>query len=151
MPTYLLLLDVAYNANPLFSGDRYWVYNANHLSAGFPSEGRPLTDFSIPADVPRIDAAFIWGYNKRTYLVSGDMYWKMNENNTFVEYDYPRDMRTWKNVPVPLDAAFNDYHGEFIHLVPVWQTCSKYVTSLVLLHQYLSHEFVRRDLSLFLD
>ncbi|XP_059173440.1 matrix metalloproteinase-2-like isoform X2 [Physella acuta] len=94
-----------------FSGDRYWVYNANHLSAGFPAEGRPLTDFSIPADVPRIDAAFIWGYNKRTYLVSGDMYWKMNENNTFVEYDYPRDMRTWKNVPVPLDAAFNDYHG----------------------------------------
>ncbi|CAG5121963.1 unnamed protein product, partial [Candidula unifasciata] len=91
-----------------FSGDRYWVFNANHLYNQFPSEGRPITEFNIPADVKKIDAAFVWGYNKRTYLVSGDMYWKMNENNTFVEYDYPRDMGTWKGVPVPLDAAFKD-------------------------------------------
>ncbi|KAH9503874.1 Matrix metalloproteinase-14 [Bulinus truncatus] len=95
-----------------FSGDRYWVFNGNHRMSNFPVEGRPLTEFSIPADVKKIDAAFVWGYNMRTYLVSGDMYWKMNENNSFVEYDYPRDMRTWKGVPVPVDAAFKDLEGK---------------------------------------
>ncbi|XP_055861397.1 matrix metalloproteinase-2-like isoform X2 [Biomphalaria glabrata] len=95
-----------------FSGDRYWVFNGNHRTNNFPQEGRPLTEFNIPADVKNIDAAFVWGYNMRTYLVSGDMYWKMNDNNTFVEYDYPRDMRTWKGVPVPVDAAFKDLDGK---------------------------------------
>lgn len=91
-----------------FSGPRYWVFNSNSIAQGTSSEGRPITDFNIPDDVKKIDAAFVWGYNQRTYLVSGDMYWKMDERNRFVEYDYPRDMGTWRGVPVPLDAAFQD-------------------------------------------
>ncbi|XP_005107864.2 uncharacterized protein LOC101848145 [Aplysia californica] len=106
-----------------FSGDRFWVFNANHLLSRFPVEGRPITEFNIPADVKKIDAAFQWSYNKRTYLVSGDMYWKMDENNSFVEYDYPRDMGTWKGVPVPVDAAFMDQSGTtiFFQGLDYWQ------------------------------
>ncbi|GFO32799.1 matrix metalloproteinase [Plakobranchus ocellatus] len=96
----------------MFSGNRYWMYNANYLTKDSPPEGRPITDFNIPDDVKKIDAAFVWGYNMRTYLVSGDMYWKMDERNSFVEYDYPRDMGTWKGVPVPLDAAYRDFSGK---------------------------------------
>lgn len=95
-----------------FAGDRYWVYNANQLITGFPSEGRPITEFGIPADVKHIDTVFTWGFNKRTYLVSGDMYWKLDENNTYVEYDYPRDMSIWRGVPVPLNAAFKYWDGK---------------------------------------
>lgn len=106
------------------------MFNANHLVNQFPTEGRPITEFNIPSDVKSINAAFVWGYNTRTYLVSGDMYWKMNENNTFVEYDYPRDMGTWKGVPVPLDAAFKDLTGGLIseHLI-----C--FVTKTSLIHR----------------
>lgn len=95
-----------------FSGDRYWTFNANHMVAGFPSEGRPITEFGIPADVKHIDTVFIWGFNQRTYLVYGDMYWKLDVNNTYVEYDYPRDMSIWRGVPVPLDAAFQYWDGK---------------------------------------
>uniref|UniRef100_A0A0B6Z285 Peptidase metallopeptidase domain-containing protein n=1 Tax=Arion vulgaris TaxID=1028688 RepID=A0A0B6Z285_9EUPU len=118
LPKHLSKIDAVFerpdNKIVFFSGDRYWVFNANHLINGFPSEGRPITEFNIPADVKSINAAFVWGYNKRTYLVSGDMYWKMNVNNTFVEYDYPRDLGTWKGVPVPVDAAFKDLTGKTI-------------------------------------
>lgn len=34
------------------------------------------------------------------------MYWKLNEKDEYIEYDYPRDMSIWQNVPVPLDSAF---------------------------------------------
>ena len=82
------------------------------MVTGFPREGRPITEFGIPADVKHIDTVFTWGFNKRTYFVSGDMYWKLDENNTYVEYDYPRDMSIWRGVPVPLDAAFQYWDGE---------------------------------------
>lgn len=100
--------------NVLLTGDRYWTFNANHMVAGFPSEGRPITEFGIPADVKHIDTVFIWGFNQRTYLVYGDMYWKLDVNNTYVEYDYPRDMSIWRGVPVPLDAAFQYWDGVFL-------------------------------------
>ncbi|XP_071094306.1 matrix metalloproteinase-17-like [Haliotis cracherodii] len=89
-----------------FSGDKHWVFNANYLEAGYPKEGRPITELGIPPDVKKIDTVFVWGFNKRTYLVSGDMYWKLDENNTYVEYDYPRDMSIWRGIPIPIDAAF---------------------------------------------
>ncbi|CAL1540593.1 unnamed protein product [Lymnaea stagnalis] len=118
LPKDLLKIDAVFERPDskivFFSDDRYWVFNANTPIQSFPPQGRSITEFNIPPDVKKIDAAFVWGYNMRTYLVSGDMYWKMNENNTFVEYDYPRDMRTWKGVPVPLDAAFKDLSGTTI-------------------------------------
>ena len=78
---------------------------------GFPREGRPIIDFGIPSSIKHIDAAFTWGYNKRTYIVSGDMYWRFDENATMVEYDYPRDMKIWKGVPLPVDAAMLYWDG----------------------------------------
>lgn len=90
----------------IFVGDRYWVYNSNFLVARFPRKGRPITEFGIPQDVKKIDAAFIWSYNSRTYLISGDMYWKLNQEHNHIELDYPRDMSIWRNVPVPVSSAF---------------------------------------------
>ncbi|XP_076435195.1 matrix metalloproteinase-17-like isoform X2 [Babylonia areolata] len=95
-----------------FSGKRYWLFNANTLLTGFKTEGEPLTDFGIPEDVTRIDTVFTWGFNKRTYLVSRDMYWKLNENNTYRELDYPRDMSIWRGVPESLDAALKYRDGK---------------------------------------
>ncbi|XP_060077847.1 matrix metalloproteinase-2-like [Ylistrum balloti] len=94
-----------------FIGDRYWVYNSNSPVSRFPPEGRPITEFGIPSDVKKIDAAFVWSYNSRTYLISGDMYWKLNLENNHIEMDYPRDMSIWRDVPVPVSTAFQYQAG----------------------------------------
>ena len=75
-------------------------------------EGRPITELGIPDDVDHIDAAFVWGYNKKTYFISGDMYWRYNEETRTVAYDYPRDMSMWSGVPIPVSAAFQYWDGK---------------------------------------
>jgi len=62
--------------------------------------------------VKKIDAAFVWNYNQRTYIVTGDMYWKLNEKDDYIEYDYPRDMSIWWGVPVPVSSAFKHFDSE---------------------------------------
>lgn len=93
------------------------MFTSNRVVNGFPVSGRSITDFGIPEDIKKIDAAFIWSFNKRTYLISGDMYWKLNMDNDQVEYDYPRDMDIWRNVPVPVDAAFQYISGTWLTLL----------------------------------
>ncbi|KAK3609338.1 hypothetical protein CHS0354_024880 [Potamilus streckersoni] len=95
-----------------FKGDRYWIFTGNYRVVNFPREGKSITDFGIPSDVKKIDAVFVWGFNKRTYLISGDMYWKLNEESNHVEYDYPRDMSIWRGVPIPVDAAFTHWDNK---------------------------------------
>ncbi|KAK6191523.1 hypothetical protein SNE40_003188 [Patella caerulea] len=116
-PNEIKRIDAVFERKPdgkivFFAGDKYWVFNANYLVSSFPTEGRPITEFGIPPDVKKIDTVFVWGFNNRTYLVSGDMYWKLDQNNTYVEYDYPRDMSIWRGVPVPVDAAFRHSNGK---------------------------------------
>lgn len=94
------------------SGDKFWTFNGNSLIPGHPKTGIPLTELGLPADVKKIDAVFVWGFNNRTYIISGDMYWKLNEKNDFIEPDYPRDMSIWRKVPVPLDSAFKYWDGK---------------------------------------
>lgn len=101
----------------LLSGDRFWVFSGNHMVPNFPKEGRPISELGIDKEVKKIDAVFVWAYNKRTYLVTGDMYWKLNSKDNYIEYDYPRDMSIWRNVPVPLDSAFQYWNGECCYLV----------------------------------
>ncbi|CAC5410458.1 MMP17 [Mytilus coruscus] len=95
-----------------FLGDKFWTFNGNSLIPGHPKTGVPLTELGLPADVKKIDAVFVWGFNNRTYIISGDMYWKLNEKNDYIEPDYPRDMSIWRKVPVPLDSAFKYWDGK---------------------------------------
>ena len=53
-----------------FSGDRFWLYNSNYMVSNFPEEGRRISELGIDKSVKKIDAVFVWAYNKRTYLVS---------------------------------------------------------------------------------
>ncbi|XP_064618644.1 matrix metalloproteinase-2-like isoform X2 [Lineus longissimus] len=94
-----------------FKGKKYWRFNGNHVIVGFPQQGRPITELGLPHDLEKIDAAFVWGHNKKTYLMSGDMYWRFNEKSAVVDYDYPRDMSMWKGVPTPVDASFRSWDG----------------------------------------
>lgn len=95
-----------------FKGDRYWMFSSNHIVSNFPKEGRRLTELGIDKEVKKIDAVFVWPYNDRTYIISGDLYWKLNKKDDYIEYDYPRDMSIWRHVPTPLDSAFHHWDGK---------------------------------------
>ena len=41
-----------------------------------PERGRPLSSLGLPKHLAKVDAAFVWGKNKHTYLFAGDQYWK---------------------------------------------------------------------------
>lgn len=87
------------------------MYKGNHLVSDFPEQGRPITELGLPPDIERVDAAFVWGYNHKTYFITGDMYWRYNEDRKKMDYGYPRDMSMWEGVPVPVDAAFLHWDG----------------------------------------
>jgi hypothetical protein len=95
------------------SGKRYWLFNGNYLARNFTSAGRSITDFGLPVEVGGVDAAFVWGHNSRTYLVSGDMYWRYNEHLGRIDYGYPRDMSMWEGVQTPVDAAFQFWDSTY--------------------------------------
>lgn len=100
----------------MYSGNRYWLFESNQLSPGFPKSGRPLTWLGLPASVKRVDAAFVWGNNRLPYVISGNMYWRLGSNGDRVEPGYPRDMNMWSDVPLPVDAAFQDFDGRQCHI-----------------------------------
>ena len=96
----------------IFSGDRYWRFRSYSLIPGFPPNGRPILELGLPPDVEKIDAVFIWSGNKQTYLVSGDRYWKLDEERNHVAYTYPRPVeRFWRGIPLPLNSAFLNSDG----------------------------------------
>lgn len=109
LPTNLTHVDAVYerpdNRIVFFIGRRYYVFIGNQVdprSAG----GHPLTDLGLPADLPRIDAALVWGHNGRTFLFSGSLYWRLDEELQRVELDYPRSIEMWRGVGQSIDAAF---------------------------------------------
>ena len=84
-------------------------------------EAGQLTELGLPASLPRLDAAFVWGKNGVTYLFSGAQYWRWDraemrelwteldcrydEDAGRVEAGYPRHIRAWRGVPAGLAGA----------------------------------------------
>lgn len=81
----------------------YWIFNSDRVEPGYP---QPLTHIGLPPDLEKIDAAMIWGHNGKTYLFSGSLYWRFEEQDNRVELDYPRDISVWRGIPSHIDAAF---------------------------------------------
>lgn len=93
------------------AGKEYYVYDANKLVEGYP---KPLTHLGLPETLTHIDDAMVWGYNGRTYLFSGSMYWRLDEEIGKVELDYPRDMAMWRGVGYNIDAVAQ-FNGKICH------------------------------------
>uniref|UniRef100_A0AAG5DMZ7 Peptidase metallopeptidase domain-containing protein n=1 Tax=Anopheles atroparvus TaxID=41427 RepID=A0AAG5DMZ7_ANOAO len=92
-----------------FIGKQYFVFNSQYLEPGYP---KPLTDLGLPDTIERIDAALVWSHNNRTYLYSGRLYWRFDEDTNKVELDYPRDMSMWKGIGYNVDSAFQYRDGK---------------------------------------
>ena len=67
----------------------------------------------LPSSVRKVDAAFMWGKNKKTYFFAGDLYWRYNEYERRMEDGYPWEIRLrWKGVPDDLDSVITAKNGE---------------------------------------
>ena len=92
-------------------GKRYWEISGSRV---LRKHGRSLTQLGLPADVSRVDAAFVWGHLQRMYLVTGRTYWRLVESGQSVLlHGYPRDVTgVWAGVKIPIDAAFTHTDGQ---------------------------------------
>ncbi len=92
----------------LIVGDLFWEFKENFALPGFP---RHLSQLGLPAKLTKVDAAFIWGYNLKTYFFAGGEYWRYDQAVMKTEVDYPRRMDLWKGIPYHIDAAFTAQDG----------------------------------------
>ncbi|ROT77490.1 hypothetical protein C7M84_003858 [Penaeus vannamei] len=63
-----------------FIGNRYYVCQGNQqlLKTGL------LKHLGLPEDLEKVDAAFVWGHNGRTYFFADTMYWRYGKFNLYV-------------------------------------------------------------------
>lgn len=89
---------------------------------GYP---RPLSDWGMKkksgAMVDRVEAAFIWAHNGKTYLFSDGEFWRFDKSHqnsqTIIgpEPGYPRDNSLWAGVPSHMDDVISWGEGTRLH------------------------------------
>ncbi|KAA8581623.1 hypothetical protein FQN60_003204, partial [Etheostoma spectabile] len=87
--------------------------------SGYP---RPLSDWGMRTKngvlVDRVEAAFIWAHNGKTYLFSGGEFWRFDESRVGEqvtrqpESGYPRDNSLWEGVPAHMDDIISWGEGD---------------------------------------
>lgn len=102
-----------------FIGSEYWVFKDTVAMAGYP---RPLSDWGMKkksgALVDRVEAAFIWAHNGKTYLFSDGEFWRFDKSHqnsqTIIgpEPGYPRDNSLWAGVPSHMDDVISWGEGD---------------------------------------
>lgn len=65
-------------------GDEMWVYSASTLERGYPKK---ISTMGFPADLHRIDAAYALHKSKKTYLFSGDKFWRYSFSKYCIKYE----------------------------------------------------------------
>ena len=91
-PSSVERIDAVYERSDgnilFFSGDLFWISDGNYfignmlqyisLDSNLSSDDspRPLSDLGLPHTLTSIDAIFIWGKNKKTYIFAGNQYWR---------------------------------------------------------------------------
>ncbi|KAM6897082.1 matrix metalloproteinase-17 [Xenentodon cancila] len=102
-----------------FIGSQYWVFKDTRAMDGYP---RPLSDWGMRTKtgklVDKLDAAFIWAHNGKTYLFSGGEFWRFDESRRDEqvtkrpESGYPRDNSLWGGMPTHMDDIISWGEGD---------------------------------------
>uniref|UniRef100_A0A8C2L6W3 Matrix metallopeptidase 25b n=1 Tax=Cyprinus carpio TaxID=7962 RepID=A0A8C2L6W3_CYPCA len=87
-----------------FIGSQYWVFKDTMAISGYP---RPLSDWGLishdGSEVRKVDAAFIWSHNGKTYIFSGGEFWRFSDGTGTEkrrpDTGYPRNSSLWKGAP----------------------------------------------------
>ncbi|KAK7919670.1 hypothetical protein WMY93_010954 [Mugilogobius chulae] len=102
-----------------FIGSQYWVFKDTEVMSGYP---KPLSDWGMKTKkgqpVEKVEAAFIWDHNGKTYLFSGGLYWRFSEVrkeglvSRQLDADFPRESSVWKGVPTDMDDIISWGEGD---------------------------------------
>ncbi|KAG5854706.1 matrix metalloproteinase-25 [Anguilla anguilla] len=100
-----------------FIGNQYWVFNGATSLPGYP---HPLSEWTMRSrdgyEIQRVEAAFVWDHNGKTYLFSGRQFWRFDEGRRGMERkldgDYPKDATLWGGVPPDPDDIFSWKNGD---------------------------------------
>ena len=52
-----------------------------------------LTDFGLTEDIQKLDAAFVWGKNEKTYFFRSNLYWRYDEMLQKMDEGYPKGVK----------------------------------------------------------
>ncbi|XDV45064.1 hypothetical protein PO909_013233, partial [Leuciscus waleckii] len=100
-----------------FIGSQYWEFKDTVAISGYP---RPLSDWGLIShdgkDVKKVDAAFVWAHNGKTYIFSGGEFWRFDEGpgtgKRHPDPDYPKHSSLWKGVPSTPDDIITWGEGD---------------------------------------
>ncbi|XP_053270467.1 matrix metalloproteinase-17 [Pleuronectes platessa] len=102
-----------------FIGSQYWVFKDTEAMSGYP---RPISDWGMKtksgALVDRVDAAFIWAHNGKTYLFSRGEFWRFDESRRDEQGTrnpdpgYPKETSLWEGVPSDMDDIISWGEGD---------------------------------------
>lgn len=101
----------------IFSGANYYLYQhfsfrggpySIHNTQSGSTYNYKLLNLMLPSWVQKVDAAFLWPRNGRTYFFSGEWYWRFNNQGNRMDGGYPRRISDgWRGVPGNVDAGFS--------------------------------------------
>lgn len=94
----------------IFTGEKYHVYKGFSRRNGFHSihNGNGPLKLNFPTYVKKIDAAFTWPTNGRTYFFSGTQYWRYDNKKKQFDKNYPKSIyNNWNGLPSRIDAAYS--------------------------------------------
>ncbi|XP_072312248.1 matrix metalloproteinase-25 isoform X2 [Eucyclogobius newberryi] len=124
LPSGTYTIDAVYERKAdsrivFFIGSQYWVFKDTEVMSGYP---KPLSDWGMETKkgqpVDKVEAAFIWDHNGKTYLFSGGEYWRFSEVRREsqlirqLDADFPRDSSVWKGVPTDMDDIISWGEGD---------------------------------------
>ncbi|XP_044034698.1 matrix metalloproteinase-17 [Siniperca chuatsi] len=102
-----------------FIGSQYWVFKDTVAMSGYP---RPLSEWGMRTKsgvlVDKVEAAFVWAHNGKTYLFSGGEFWRFDESREGEqvtrqrEEGYPRNTNLWAGVPSHIDDIISWVEGD---------------------------------------
>ncbi|KAI9558628.1 Matrix metalloproteise-24 [Daphnia sinensis] len=84
-----------------FSGPSYWVFDGDRMI----EQNLPISWLGLPDGIDQLDAAFVWGKNKKTYFFRKNLYWRYDDIKRQMDPGYPHDLSRWRGVVSDIDAA----------------------------------------------
>lgn len=100
----------------LCTGNQYWVFKETISLPGYP---HPLSEWRMQTsdgrNVQRVEAAFVWARNGKTYLFSNGEFWGFDDERQIgrnMDGQYPRKTTLWKGVPSDPDGVISWRDGK---------------------------------------
>uniref|UniRef100_A0A8C6THY6 72 kDa type IV collagenase n=1 Tax=Neogobius melanostomus TaxID=47308 RepID=A0A8C6THY6_9GOBI len=75
------------------------------IEVGYP---KSISSLGLPSEIQQIDAAFNFRKNRKTYLFSGDQFWRYDDSRQAMDPGFPKLIAdSWNGIPDNIDSAFS--------------------------------------------